>query len=67
MRLPLDFPGGLKSDDTAFVASPAWADGSNVRFRLDKPQTIGGWESIISSTLTGVCRSILPGPTTPTP
>lgn len=58
MKLPLEVPAGLNTDDTAYAASPAWADGSNVRFRLGRPQVIGGWESIVSSTLTGVCRTV---------
>lgn len=60
MRIPLELPPGLKSDDTAFASSPAWVDGSNVRFRLGRPQTIGGWESITTTLLTGVCRSAFP-------
>lgn len=60
MKIPLQIPVGINSDDTVFAAAPAWADGSNVRFRLNKPEVIGGWESIVTSALTGVCRSILP-------
>lgn len=56
MRIPLDIPGGLKTDDTTFASAPAWADGSNVRFRFGRPQTIGGWEAIVGDTLGGVCR-----------
>jgi hypothetical protein len=59
VNVPLDLPGGLKSDDTTLAASPAWVDGSNARFRLGRPQSIGGWESLTSSLLTGACRSIL--------
>jgi len=60
MRVPLDIPPGINSDDTAFASSPAWVDGSNVRFRLGRAQTIGGWESLVSTALTGVCRSAFP-------
>lgn len=34
-------PPGINSDDTTFSAKGRWADGSNVRFRGGKPQTIG--------------------------
>jgi hypothetical protein len=51
-------PPGLKSDDTTFAASPAYVDGSNVRFRLGRPQVIGGWEGVIPTLLNGVCRSV---------
>jgi hypothetical protein len=56
-RTFFDLPPGLKTNDTAFAASPAWADGSNVRFVEARPQTIGGWESISATLLTGVCRA----------
>lgn len=59
-RLPLEIPPGLNADDTTFASSPAWADGSNMRFRLGRPETIGGWESISLSLLTGVCRTAYP-------
>lgn len=59
MLVPLDVPAGLQSDDTTFGAAPAWSDASNVRFRLGRPQTVGGWESVTSNTLTGVCRAVL--------
>lgn len=59
MRIPIDIPAGLDSDDTTFAASPAWADACNVRFRLGRPQTIGGWEKLTLSQLSGVCRGAL--------
>lgn len=58
-RISVDIPPGLNSDDTTFAAAPAWADGSNCRFRLGRPQTIGGFESIIATALTGVCRAVM--------
>lgn len=58
MRIPIDIPGGLKSDDTSFSETPAWRDGCNMRFRLGRPQTIGGWEVVIGALLTGVCRAV---------
>lgn len=58
MRIPLEISPGLNSDDTAFASSPSWADGSCVRFRNGRFQSIGGWESVTLSTLTGVCRTV---------
>ncbi|WP_304171444.1 hypothetical protein [Phenylobacterium aquaticum] len=58
MRIPLDIPAGLISDDTTFAAGGRWADSSNVRFWEGRPQTIGGWEALSSDVLTGVCRSV---------
>lgn len=60
MRIPLDVPPGLNGDDTTFAGSGRWADGSNVRFRLGRPQTIGGWEALAGEPLSGVCRSVFP-------
>jgi hypothetical protein len=60
MRIPLDLPPGLNSDDTSFAAGGRWADGSNVRFRMGRPQVIGGWEGLSATPLIGVCRAILP-------
>lgn len=58
MDIPIDIPGGLNSDDTTYAASPAWADCSHTRFRLSRPQTCGGWESVTTELLTGVCRAV---------
>ena len=60
MRIDLDIPPGIISDDTSFASAPRWRDGSNVRFRLGRPQIIGGWELLVSTALTGVCRNIFP-------
>ena len=60
MRIPLDLPPGLNGDDTSFAGGGRWADGSNVRFRLGRAQTIGGWESLMAPSLTGVCRAVFP-------
>ena len=60
MKFPIDIPPGLFTDDTTFAASGRWADCDNVRFRLGKPQVRGGWESVVTDLLGGVCRSAFP-------
>jgi len=60
MRVPLELPPGLNGDDTTFAGSGRWADGSNVRFRLGRPQVVGGWESLTAAKLAGVCRTAFP-------
>jgi hypothetical protein len=60
MRIPLEFPPGLNGDDTTLAGSGRWADGSNVRFRLGRPEVIGGWERLMTDSLTGVCRGVFP-------
>lgn len=57
MRVPLDIPPGLFTDDTTYAAAGRWADGSNVRFNEGRPETIGGWEGLSGDMLGGVCRS----------
>lgn len=42
------------------AAAPAWADGSNARFRLGQPQPINGWEGVVATPVSGVCRTVLP-------
>lgn len=59
MRVPLDPPPGLVSDDTTFASEGVWEDGNNVRFVRQKPQTIRGWATLFNGTLTGVCRNTL--------
>lgn len=58
MRIPLDIPPGLSADDTSFAAAGRWADGSNIRFWRGRPQVIGGWERLVDTPVTGVCRVV---------
>lgn len=58
MRVPLRIPPGLNADDTTYAAAGRWADCNCVRFDRDLPQTIGGWESLMTELLTGVCRTV---------
>lgn len=58
MRIGLDIPPGLFSDDTTFAEAGRWSDGSNVRFHRRRAQVIGGWESLMADLLTGVCRAV---------
>jgi hypothetical protein len=60
MKIPLELPPGLNGDDTTYAGGGRWADGSNVRFRMGRPETIGGWERLMSDPLTGVCRGVFP-------
>lgn len=60
MRIPFELMPGLNGDDTRFSSSNHWADGSNVRFRLGRPEVIGGWEKLTGEALSGVCRTVFP-------
>lgn len=59
MRVALEPPAGLVSDETTFSSQGVWEDGNNVRFIRGKPQTIRGWMKQFADTLTGVCRNAL--------
>lgn len=60
MRIPFELPPGIFSDDTTFAQEGAYSDGSNVRFRLGRPETIGGvLNALNGGSLTGVCRNAL--------
>lgn len=60
MRFPLDLPPGLIGDETSYSAENRWWRASNVRFWRGRPQVIGGWESLTTELLTGVCRTVFP-------
>jgi hypothetical protein len=52
-------PPGYTSDNSTFASPGTWETGSNVRFRLGKPEAIGGFvNAFVGTTLTGVCRNV---------
>lgn len=59
-RFALDLAPGLIGDDTELAGKSRWRSASNVRFFRGRPQVAGGFESVTSDTLSGVCRSIFP-------
>jgi hypothetical protein len=58
MRQRLEIPPGINTDDTAFKYPGTWRDCDQVRFWKGSPEVIGGWESVTSTTLTGVARAV---------
>lgn len=57
MRVPLNPPSGLVSDETTYAAPGTWADGEEVRFYRGKPQPTGGFRQAFPTPLTGMCRN----------
>lgn len=58
MLVGFEPPPGITSDDTTFALPGTWADASNVRFRMGRAETIGGWaDALGGDTLSGVCRN----------
>lgn len=58
-RIPFQAPPGIVSDDTSYAAKGAWNDANGARFYEGRPETIGGFESLSSQLLTGVCRNVM--------
>ena len=59
-RVQLTLQPGVDSVDTSYAEEGRYRDNSNSRFWMGKPQAIGGWQSVLPTLLTGVCRAILP-------
>jgi len=47
---------GIDKQDTEYGAEGRWIDSDNIRFRYGLPEKIGGWQSIIGTTLIGAAR-----------
>jgi hypothetical protein len=59
MRNRLEIPPGINTDDTAYKYPGTWHDCDQVRFWKGSPEVVGGWESVSTDLLDGVCRSAL--------
>jgi hypothetical protein len=60
MLIPFAPPPGLVSDDTSFASPGRYADSSLVRWYENSWQVQGGFESLTTDLLTGVCRAVFP-------
>lgn len=58
MKQALDIEPGLVSNDTTYAAQGRWYAMSGARFWQGRAQPLGGFESIIASLLSGVCRTV---------
>jgi hypothetical protein len=52
----IQFKPGFNKQQTATGAEGQWIEGDNIRFRYGEPQKIGGWQQLVSSTLSGPIR-----------
>jgi hypothetical protein len=59
VRVPFDPPPGLVTDDTIYASPGAVADINNMRWVERRPQTIGGWAKMFTTTLMGICRNVI--------
>lgn len=56
LKIPLKLAPGVVGDNTEFDTG-GWRASDGIRFWRGLPQTVGGWESLSLTLLTGVCRS----------
>jgi len=56
----IKFAPGIDKQDTAVGAEGRWVDSDNVRFRYGLPDKVGGWQSLLTDTIVGVARKMLP-------
>jgi hypothetical protein len=59
VRIPLALAPGLDTDDTRTAAKGVFVDADKIRFHEKRAQTMGGWQRMMTSALTGVCRNML--------
>ena len=50
------FLPGVDKQNTTVGAAARWVDSDNVRFRYNLPEKVGGWSSLLSTTISGVAR-----------
>lgn len=54
----IGFRPGIVKDDSPLGSEGGWIDANKVRFRQGQPQTVGGWQKVTSSAVTGICRGL---------
>ena len=50
------FLPGIDKQNTTVGATARWVDSDNVRFRYALPEKVGGWASLLTTTISGVAR-----------
>ena len=50
------FLPGIDKQNTTVGATARWVDSDNVRFRYGLPEKVGGWSSLLTTTISGVAR-----------
>ena len=52
------FKPGINKEVTAYANDGGWLDSDKIRFRLGRPEKIGGWAKNSPNTFDGTCRAI---------
>ncbi|PGH59464.1 hypothetical protein CRT60_00330 [Azospirillum palustre] len=58
MLSKIPFQPGIIKDDTPLSSEGAWIDADKVRFVRGKAQVIGGWETLTTTQVDGICRGL---------
>ena len=53
-----NFKPGINKEETNYSNENGWVDGNFVRFRKGRPEKIGGWEELTTSTYEGSARAL---------
>jgi hypothetical protein len=53
-----NFKPGINKEETNYSNENGWVDGNFVRFRKGRPEKIGGWEKLTTSTYEGSARAL---------
>jgi len=48
---------GIDKQQTQVGADKRWVNSDNVRFRYGLPEKVGGWASLLTDTIVGICRA----------
>ena len=56
----IKFAPGIDRQDTSVGAVGRWTDSDLTRFRYGLPEKVGGWQSLLTDTIVGVARKMLP-------
>lgn len=54
----LQFRSGINQDLTSYTNEGGWRDCDKIRFRLDQPEKIGGWEKFSPNQYQGTARAL---------
>ncbi len=54
----LQFKPGVNKEVTSYANDGGWLDSDKIRFRLGRPEKIGGWAKNSPNTFDGTCRAI---------
>jgi len=54
----VQFKPGINRESTSFANEQGWFDSDLIRFRKGRPEKLGGWTKVSSTSLTGTTRSL---------